>query len=109
MVQSTPLKQRYNTMYVKIHKSSEKELLAVCDEDIIGQTFEEGILQLKISESFYKGSIKSDTEVLELIKKFDNINLAGKNTVRLAIENEIIDEKNLIYINGIPHIQIYTF
>lgn len=95
-------------MYVKIHKFGDREILAVCDEDIIGKTFEEKDLQINISNSFYKGEIKSDEEVFDLIEKFDNINLVGKKAVKLAIDNGIIDSESVIHIKGIPHAEIYV-
>ncbi len=84
----------------------DREILAVCDEDIIGQTFEEGDLQFIVSETFYKGEKKSDQETLDLVKNYDNINMVGKKIIKLAIENEIISEEDVVYIQGIPHIQL---
>ncbi len=95
-------------MYIKINKSGEAEVLAVCDEDILGKTFEEKDLQLKISESFYKGEKKSEKEVLNLIENFDNINLVGKKSIKLAIDNDIISQDSIIYIEGVPHAQVYS-
>ena len=95
-------------MYIKIHKSEKSEVLAVCDEDIIGKTFEEKDLQLKISETFYKGEKKSEKEVLDLIENFDNINMVGKKSIKLALDNNIITQDSIIYIEGVPHAQIYS-
>ena len=95
-------------MYVKIHKNQDREILAVCDEDILGKTFEEGDLQIKISEVFYKGEKKSEKDTLDLINHFDNISLVGVKTIKLALDNELIEESSIIIINGIPHVQIYN-
>ncbi|MBI2671142.1 DUF424 family protein [Candidatus Woesearchaeota archaeon] len=95
-------------MYTKIHKSGNKEILAVCDEDIIGRVFEEGDLQLKVSEYFFYGEKKSEKEVLKLIEEFENVNLVGKKTIKLALDNNIISKENVITIRGIPHVQIYN-
>lgn len=85
----------------------DREILAVCDEDIVGQTFEEGDLRFIVSENFYKGEKKSDQETLDLIKNYDTINMVGKKIIKLAIENDIINEEDVIYIQGIPHIQLF--
>jgi hypothetical protein len=42
-------------MYVKIHKTENKDIVAVCDEDLLGKKFEEKELILDVSEEFYKG------------------------------------------------------
>ncbi len=93
-------------MYVKIHKTPEREVLAVCDEDLIGKVFEEDDLQLKVSERFYKGEKLSEEKTLELLKKFTDCNLVGEKTIALAIKNNIISKDNIIKIQGVPHATI---
>ena len=39
----------------KIYHQQGEVLLAACDEDILGESFEEGDLQLKVHSSFYDG------------------------------------------------------
>lgn len=46
-------------------------------------------------------------ELKEKLKSFDNINLIGEKAVKIAIEEKIVQEKNIIMISGIPHVQIY--
>ena len=41
-------------MYVKIHKKQGSTVVAIADKELIGKRFEEGKLQLEISEYFYK-------------------------------------------------------
>ena len=54
-------------MLVKIHKSY-REIIAICDSNLIGKTFEQGKFQLDVKESFFKGDEKNKTEVLEIMK-----------------------------------------
>jgi len=42
-------------MIVKIHKSRERKILAVCDNELFGKKFEEGKLRLDLSSEFYDG------------------------------------------------------
>ncbi len=97
---------RFN-MLIKIHKNQGKEVIAICDEDIIGKTFEEKDLQLKISEYFYKGEKISDEDALIILKTARNINIAGKKAVNFALKNKIIEEDNIITIAGVPNAQVY--
>ena len=55
-------------MLVKIHVMEDKEVISVCDSNLIGKTFTEGELELKVSEQFYKGEEKTEEEVSELMK-----------------------------------------
>ena len=54
-------------MYVKIHKSKDRNIIAVCDEELIGKSFSEGNLVLDINERFYKGERLNPKHTLELI------------------------------------------
>ncbi len=40
-------------MYLKIHKSY-RNVVALCDAELIGKKFEEGNMQLYLRENFYK-------------------------------------------------------
>ncbi len=82
-------------------------VLAVCDEEHLGKTFEDGKIFFKASKSFYKGEIVSVEELEKLLEEFDNINLFGKNCVKIALEKNLASEKNVLRIKGIPHLQIF--
>lgn len=98
-------------MLVKIHEDKRadgREVVAICDKELIGQTLEEGNLSLTITERFYKGEEKSKEEIKKLLKTANNLNLVGKKTIKLAINSGIVSKENIIKIKGVPHAQIYS-
>lgn len=95
-------------MYIKVHKSMQKEILAVCDEEVIGKHFEQGDLCLDVSEGFYKGRKVEKKELELLFENYDNINIVGEKSIKVALEKSIINKENIIKIQGIPHAQIFT-
>lgn len=94
-------------MYLKIHKTHGHILVAVCDKEILGTKICEGELEIEISERFYKGKIATAREVIEALESATVANLFGKKAVTCAIENGLVEKQNVIWINGIPHAQIY--
>ncbi len=94
-------------MYVKIHKSEDRHVVAVCDEELIGKTFSEGELTLQVTERFYKGDQLSDEEAYEIMKDAINLNIVGERAINLALKNELISKENIITIQKIPHAQVY--
>lgn len=92
-------------MYIKIHKGQLGEVVAICDEDIMGKKFEDKEKQIEVSEFFYKGEIKEPKEIIEIMKQATNLNLVGKNTIKLALKEKIINKENIIKIKGVPHAQ----
>lgn len=91
---------------VKIHKSY-RNVVAVCDSDLIGKTFEEGIKQIKIRESFFRDKELSAEETIALMKtesKEDStFNIVGKQSIKAAKQAGIITEEGIGYIQGIPY------
>lgn len=92
-------------MFVKIYESY-RNVVAVCDEDLIGKILEEGKFCLEVKESFFKGksvSEKETAEILEDLSKEDaTFNIVGKNSVNAALNAGIISEEGIKTINGIP-------
>ena len=95
-------------MWVKVHSSSRK-VVAICDENLLGKRFEQGIKQLQITESFYKGEKMSKEEVLNLIRAESSsatFNIVGKESVNLAIEAGVIEKNSASKVKNIPFILI---
>jgi hypothetical protein len=95
-------------MYIKIHKDGSHKVLAICDENLIGKTFDDGKVYIEVSARFYKGEIKSDEEVVKLMKVADNVNMIGKKCMKLALDNGIIDKESIIIIKGVPYAQVLS-
>jgi len=92
-------------MLIKIHKAY-RDVVAVCDSELPGKHFEEGIKQLDIRENFYKGEEKSADELIELLKDLamedSTFNIVGKNSVQAALKANIISKEGIKTIQGIP-------
>ena len=93
-------------MFVKIHHSY-REVVAICDSELLGKYFEEGEYQLDLKESFYKGDETSEEETLKLIKNFSKedatFNIVGEKSIQLALKAEIIKEEGIKKIDNIPY------
>ncbi|MEM4366961.1 MAG: DUF424 family protein [Candidatus Anstonellales archaeon] len=92
----------------KSHAKGSEMVLAVCDEELLGKVFEDGsiVLDLKRYKAFYDGKKVSEEELLALASLATSINAVGSGALVLA-KRGICDEKNIRYIKGVPHIQIY--
>jgi hypothetical protein len=91
--------------FVKIHKKLGREVLAICDENILGKTLDDGKIHFEIKSDFYQGEKMSEKQVKVLLKDSPNYNLIGKEIVRVAIEIGVVEKENVIKIKGIPHAQ----
>ncbi len=92
--------------YIKVYKDGDDLLVACCDEDIKGKTFEEGDLILDVMESFYCDEFLEASEVCPLLQKASIINIVGEEVVKLAVREGIIEEGSILRVKGVPHAQM---
>jgi hypothetical protein len=96
-------------MFVNIINSY-RYVVAICDKELIGKKFEEEDFQLDIKESFYKGKIKSEQEIIKIIKDMSaedaTFNIVGKNAVNTAIKTGIISKNSVKKIQNIPYAMV---
>ncbi|MEK6906934.1 MAG: DUF424 family protein [Nanoarchaeota archaeon] len=94
-------------IYLKRNQTKDNEVVAICDEDLLGKKFSENNLKLEITKRFYKGEIIADEKIIEILQNARNINIVGKDSVKLAVKAGIIDESNIIKIKKIPHALVF--
>jgi hypothetical protein len=92
-------------MHVKIHKSY-RNVVAICDSDLIGKYFSEGKRQLDLREGFYKGEEVSLADLINLIEKQAledaTFNIVGKESINASIKAGLITPSVVDKIAGIP-------
>jgi len=92
-------------MFIKVHKSY-RNVVAVCDSDLIGKTFEEDNFQIEVKESFFKGEEVPEPRAIFIMKKMSGedatFNIIGEESISAAAKAGIISEKNINEIQGIP-------
>ncbi|MDW7731636.1 MAG: DUF424 family protein [Methanolobus sp.] len=94
-------------MYLKIHRSGDSVIVAVCDRELIGKALKEGNISVTISEDFYKGDLVSEEEVRDTLSRAGNINIFGERSVSCAIDCGVVDKSGVRFINGVAHAQVF--
>ncbi|WP_254532278.1 DUF424 domain-containing protein [Natrinema gelatinilyticum] len=93
-------------MIVNERQTQEGLLVAVCDEDVLGETFEEGDLSLTVTEEFYGGDEVDERTVVESLAQAAVANIVGTRAVELAIEEGFVDEANVLEVGKTLHAQM---
>ncbi|RLG97004.1 DUF424 domain-containing protein [Candidatus Bathyarchaeota archaeon] len=96
-------------VYVKTMTRGRNRVVAVCDEEILGETLEGGRVPFKVSEGFYRGILGEVDEAIAAMRQATICNLVGKAIVEAAIECNMVHERAVIYFGDIPHAQIVKF
>lgn len=93
-------------MLIKIHKSY-RTVVALCDTDLIGKYFEEGMRQLRMNPFFFQGEEKSATDIMLILKKQTqedvSYNIVGKEAIAIAKKAGVIKNEHICTIQGIPY------
>ncbi|MDI6721035.1 MAG: DUF424 domain-containing protein [Candidatus Aenigmarchaeota archaeon] len=90
----------------RIFDAGPDRMLAICDKPLIGRKFEEGELNIYVSEEFYFEKECDGKKAVELAKSSTIVNAVGEGIVNLLAKNNFIDEKFVLQISGVPHAQI---
>ena len=92
-------------MFFKIHKTY-RDVIAVCDSDLVGETFDEGKFQLEVKESFFKGEEISEEDLIDLMQEMSaedaTFNIVGKKSVNAGLKAGIISKEGVKKIQGVP-------
>ena len=93
-------------MLVKIHKSY-RQVVAICDSELLGKKFEEGKFQLDLTGEFFNGEELSQEKVSEIVRDMARedatFNIVGENSVNLCKEMGVIAESGIMKIQGVPY------
>ncbi|MFC4540964.1 DUF424 domain-containing protein [Halosolutus amylolyticus] len=93
-------------MIVNERETQEGLLVAVCDEDVLGETFAEGEISLTVTEEFYGGDPVDEGAVVDSLARASVANIVGTRAVELAIEEGFVDEANVLDVGATRHAQL---
>lgn len=92
-------------MIVRIIKSY-RDIVAICDSNLLGKRFEEGDFQIDVKESFFKGEETSPEKTFEILKDMSRedaiFNIIGEEAIKTALKAGIISKEGVKKIQGIP-------
>lgn len=84
-------------------------LVSVCDDGLLGETFENGQVSITVNESFYGGedaeTVGADAVVAGL-QRASIANLVGEECVEVAVDAGVVDEHAVIDVGGTLHAQL---
>ena len=93
-------------MIVNERETEEGLLVAVCDRDALGETYESDEVSLTVTEEFYGGESVDEDEVVDSLSRATVANIVGERSVELAIEHGFVDERNVLEVGTTLHAQL---
>ena len=90
---------------VKIHDGG---VVSLCDDELMGKHFEDEKHALHISEHFFRGEHLTTLDIVHALEGATSLNIVGKKSIHFAVEEGFISEKDVLFVQGVPHVQIYA-
>ena len=83
-----------------------RDVVAICDKELLGKIFENEKFQLNVKENFYKGKEVSESELIKIIENLSRedstFNIVGRKSVDVALKTGIIIQEGIKEIQGVP-------
>jgi hypothetical protein len=91
---------------VNERKTPEGRLVAVCDDDVLGETFDNDGIPFKVTEEFYDGERADEERVVASLARARVANIVGPRSVDIAVEHGFVEETNVLDLGGTTHAQL---
>ena len=93
---------------VKTTNYQKQSMLNICDAELLGKKIIEGDLTMHISENYYGERFVETDEAQSLLNNSSIINMAGKETVSLALKLGIGSENAVKIVSDVPFLIIFN-
>ncbi|MFC6721702.1 DUF424 domain-containing protein [Halobacteriaceae bacterium SHR40] len=93
-------------MLLNERETQKGRLVAVCEADLLGESFENGELSLTVNEEFYDGQEVDEDTVVDSLANCSVANIVGTKAVEIAIEHGFVEEENVLDIGETRHAQL---
>lgn len=93
-------------MLLRERETPEGLLVAVCDEECLGETYEHEAGSLTVTEEFYGGSEADEDDVVDALTRASVANLVGDRCVGVAVGAGLVDEERVLDLDGARHAQL---
>jgi len=96
-------------MLLRERQTGEGVLVSVCDAGCLGETYTEGEVSLDVTEAFYGGADAEAADadrVVESLTRASVANIVGERAVSVAVDAGIVEEANVLSVDGTLHAQL---
>lgn len=93
-------------MILRERKTEQGLLVSVCDQDVLGETFEQGDVSITVSPDFYGTEEADEQTIVNSLARAAVANIVGEEAVALAVEHGFVNKANVLEIDSTVHAQL---
>src|SRR5271157_2191168 len=97
-------------IYFNKFDTAKGKMIAMCDEELMGQVFKEGNLEIDLKQygGFYKGDLITEEDAkAQIDQTVYSANVVGTRSVKLLIEAKLIKEKDVKTVHGVKFVYLF--
>ncbi len=103
---SEPQQKQY---FARKIKSGREILVNICDEELLGTTVKDEIVDIHISRDYFGVDRVSDSVAINLVKESTIVNLAGSRIVEQVVRANLATSGAVKRIGEVSFLMIYKF
>ena len=93
------MNKKEQRFYLKARQTEKDYLVTVCDEKLLGETVDDGEIELYVNERFFGGELATIEQCLNEMNKATSCNLIGFEIVNAAVQNRIVSDLAVMWID----------
>ena len=82
-------------------------MLNICDYELLGKTITDHGLKIEINQTYYGEKKIDDVEEKYLLKKYNSVNMVGKQIISLSVSLGVGTLNGVKEIDGIPFLIVF--
>lgn len=82
-------------------------LVAACDAEVLGETYEEDAVRLHVREAFYGGDEASLDAIMDALDRCFTANLVGNALIDALLDEGVLEEEEVEHVAGMAHSQLF--
>ncbi len=87
-----------------IHKTHDgRTTIALCDEVLLGKSFEEGNKLLDVKTTYYSGEPFNEKEFESVLTSLCSINAVGEESVKLLKAKNLAADSDVLFVDNVPY------
>jgi len=94
------------SIVLRTYDTEKGSMVAAADASLVGEVFEENGVRVEVDEDFYGTEEAERDAVVERLAGATIANLVGEGAVGAGVEAEVVDEDNVLCVDGVPHAQM---
>lgn len=93
---------------LKSYSTKQGKMVAACDAHLMGKSFKEGNIHLKVNKEFYAGNKVGFDAVKQELEGAQIANLVGENLISQLLMVDYLSEAEIKEVDGVPHSQVFV-